>query len=119
MLEIGQSALSFPGRARSIEVRLCAKAAGCLAAAVRRFRGIPDIGRHWRGMDVQRMTRIDRLLRDFGATQHEQSAAGVRLLAKLHRDNRRLHLYDCFGVAVSSGRLSCRAFFEPFKSSHL
>jgi hypothetical protein len=64
-------------------------------------------------------TRIDRLLRDFGATQHEQSAASARLLAKPHRDNRRLHLYDCLWVAVSPGRLSCRAFFEPFKSSHL
>jgi hypothetical protein len=45
-------------------------------------------------------------VRDFGAMQHEQCAASVRLLAKLHRDNRRLHLYACLGDAVPSGRLS-------------
>jgi hypothetical protein len=41
------------------------------------------------------MTHLDRWRLDFGATQHGQRAASVRLPAVLHRDNRRLHLYAC------------------------
>jgi hypothetical protein len=66
-------------------------------------------------VNVQRLTHTDRLPQNFDATQHEERAATVRLLAVLHRDNRRLHHYAWPWADVPSGRfVNVAHFFEPF-----